>query len=81
MFRFRTACYVHYPVISTDMIDLVAQRTSTYNNRGIVSSNPHLSACKLIYYRLFARFYALIGRARLVAISFVNFLNFIYFGI
>ncbi|XP_067134862.1 GDP-Man:Man(3)GlcNAc(2)-PP-Dol alpha-1,2-mannosyltransferase [Centruroides vittatus] len=58
----RVLCYVHYPTISTDMLDRVVQRTQTYNNRGIVAKYPILSTFKLWYYRIFSALYGLTGR-------------------
>ena len=58
----RTACYVHYPTISTDMLELVARRRGTYNNATFISSSRTLSYAKLIYYRLFAYLYGVAGK-------------------
>lgn len=55
-------CYVHYPTISTDMLDQVSLRTSTYNNPSTVSRSKLLSSCKLFYYRIFAYLYGLAGK-------------------
>ena len=60
----KVACYVHYPVISTDMITLVNARTCTYNNAAFVTNSALLSTAKLIYYRLFSCLYAFAGRSR-----------------
>jgi len=49
----RVACYVHYPTISSDMVDRVA--TNTNNGAWWTWS-------KLIYYRMFAGLYAATGR-------------------
>jgi len=57
-----TGCYVHYPTISTDMLDRVAQRRTTYNNAGLVSRSRTLSRLKLVYYRVFAWMYGIAGR-------------------
>jgi alpha-1,2-mannosyltransferase len=51
------ASYVHYPVVSTDMIERVARRTATFNNANAVAASPVLSAAKVSYYRAFARLY------------------------
>lgn len=48
----RTACYVHYPTITPDMLQYVSNR-----HRGIVA------LVKLQYYRLFARLYAKVGQS------------------
>ena len=39
----RTACYVHYPTISTDMLDKVRTRTLAHNNRSFISNSRVLS--------------------------------------
>ncbi|XP_038063094.1 GDP-Man:Man(3)GlcNAc(2)-PP-Dol alpha-1,2-mannosyltransferase-like isoform X2 [Patiria miniata] len=57
----KVGCYVHYPTISTDMLSRVAQRTATYNNPGFVARSRVLSSLKLVYYRLFARLYGVMG--------------------
>ncbi|CAF1341078.1 unnamed protein product [Adineta steineri] len=54
--------YVHYPTISTDMLDQVRERRPTYNNRGLIANNSSISQIKLIYYRLFAYIYGWCGR-------------------
>ncbi|VDO50634.1 unnamed protein product [Haemonchus placei] len=59
----RVAAYVHYPTISHDMIDLVSRRERTYNNADLIVQNNLLSHAKLLYYRIFAFFYGLCGRA------------------
>ena len=57
-----TACYVHYPTISTDMFERVAQRRATYNNASFVSRSQTLSRVKVVYYKLFAWLYGIAGR-------------------
>jgi alpha-1,2-mannosyltransferase len=53
----KVLCYVHYPTISTDMIQTVG--SSTFKGK-----------LKLVYYRLFARLYAYMGRfAELVMVN------------
>jgi len=58
----RTGCYVHYPTISTDMLDRVTRRHVDYNNSARVSNSAALSRLKLAYYRLFAWAYGVAGR-------------------
>lgn len=58
----KVACYVHYPTISTDMLERVTQRTQSYNNASFISRSPLLSSMKLIYYRLFAYMYGVAGK-------------------
>lgn len=55
----RVGCYVHYPTISTDMLKRVQSRIYAHNN---VVRNPFLTWLKLVYYRLFANIYSMVGR-------------------
>ena len=55
-------CYVHYPTISTDMLQRVSDRAATYNNAGFISQSPILSSLKLIYYKIFAYMYGVVGK-------------------
>jgi len=48
----KVSCYVHYPTISSDMINKVIQQ------RG---ARRTISSIKLIYYQLFAKLYGLVG--------------------
>jgi alpha-1,2-mannosyltransferase len=66
----QVGAYVHYPTISTDMLDRVKQGAQTYNNRRLIAKIPFLQHGKLIYYRLFAKLYGLSGRA--AQLVFVN---------
>ncbi|CAJ0942424.1 unnamed protein product, partial [Mesorhabditis belari] len=65
VFRFfggaKVAAYVHYPVISSDMIKVVAERRAAFNNADLVAKNPLLASVKLRYYQLLAYLYGLIG--------------------
>ena len=56
----RIAAYVHYPTISTDMIDAVQGRRPAFNHRSFVAK--YLTTVKLAYYNLFAKIYGLTGR-------------------
>lgn len=58
----KTVSYVHYPTISTDMLQRVANRTQAHNNASFISRSPVLSFAKLQYYRLFACLYGIMGR-------------------
>uniref|UniRef100_A0A0N5BWX3 GDP-Man:Man(3)GlcNAc(2)-PP-Dol alpha-1,2-mannosyltransferase n=1 Tax=Strongyloides papillosus TaxID=174720 RepID=A0A0N5BWX3_STREA len=53
----KVSCYVHYPTISTDMIELIENRKSSYNNAEWISKSFIFSYAKLFYYKLFAIFY------------------------
>ena len=44
--------YVHYPLISTDMISKVREMRPSYNNSSIISSRSSISYLKLGYYYL-----------------------------
>ena len=57
-----TGAYVHYPTISTDMLDQVKSKRSTYNNRGFIARSPIVSGLKLRYYKIFAWLYGMCGR-------------------
>jgi alpha-1,2-mannosyltransferase len=57
----RTACYVHYPTISTDMLQRVQERRPSYNNSSTVTGSAGVSTLKLIYYKIFARVYGWTG--------------------
>ncbi|KAG6807085.1 hypothetical protein H0H93_001987 [Arthromyces matolae] len=50
--------YVHYPTISTDMLERVRSRKKWHTNADAVSSSAVLSRGKLLYYRLFMYYYA-----------------------
>jgi alpha-1,2-mannosyltransferase len=53
--------YIHYPVISTDMIERVANRNEAFNNTSSVARSRVLTEAKLLYYRCFAWAYCLVG--------------------
>ena len=57
----KVGCYVHYPTISSDMLQLVRNRSSTYNNTSGISKSWLLSAVKLQYYKVFAFLYKIAG--------------------
>ena len=57
----KVACYVHYPTISTNMLQRVSQREATYNNASIVSNSSVLTGIKIVYYRIFAYLYGVAG--------------------
>lgn len=62
------ACYVHYPTISTDMLEAVASaRPNAVHNAGAAPSGAMRTRAKLIYYDIFARCYGWSGsNARVV---------------
>lgn len=57
----RVGSYVHYPTISTDMLSVVKNQNTGFNNAAFISRNALLSKAKLIYYYLFAFIYGLVG--------------------
>ena len=61
IFLLRTGSYVHYPTITTEMLDKVRSRASAHNNRGFIARSPVASWVKLVYYRLFSWMYGLSG--------------------
>ncbi|CAD5110778.1 DgyrCDS144 [Dimorphilus gyrociliatus] len=58
----KVGCYVHYPTISTDMLDKVSSRKAAHNNSQLVAKSSILSSVKHSYYRLFAFLYGLAGK-------------------
>ncbi|XP_035267628.1 GDP-Man:Man(3)GlcNAc(2)-PP-Dol alpha-1,2-mannosyltransferase [Anguilla anguilla] len=65
LFRYLGGCwvgsYVHYPTVSTDMLAVVRERNPRFNHANFISSNPVLSALKVVYYCAFALLYGLAG--------------------
>ena len=59
-----TCCYIHYPIIRTDMLSVIVSHTPAHNNAGFIATSPILSSIKLayMYYRYFARAYGWAGR-------------------
>ncbi|KAJ9589442.1 hypothetical protein L9F63_017345 [Diploptera punctata] len=58
----KVACYVHYPIITTDMLRRVSGQIAANNNRPSVARSPFLTAGKILYYRLFSWIYGWVGR-------------------
>ena len=54
--------YVHYPIISTDMLQLVRSQRPTYNNGTGIATSTTVSTLKLIYYQCIAYMYSYVGR-------------------
>ncbi|KIP05207.1 glycosyltransferase family 4 protein, partial [Phlebiopsis gigantea 11061_1 CR5-6] len=50
--------YVHYPTISTNMLERVKSRKAGVTNSDTISSSSVLSQGKLLYYRIFMYYYA-----------------------
>lgn len=55
--RIRVGAYVHYPTISTDMLQRVRSRKAGHTNPSWVAGSFPLSCVKLVYYHLFAAAY------------------------
>lgn len=58
-----TMTYIHYPTISSDMLEVVRGGKAQFNNSGAIARSPVLSHAKLYYYRAFAALYSAAGRA------------------
>ena len=58
----RLACYVHYPIISSDMIDAVASRKAAHNNGRLFARFGSGTRVKLLYYRSLVALYRFAGR-------------------
>ena len=58
-----TACYVHYPTISSDMLNRVYEMRPAYNNDELIAGSVVVSRAKVAYYMAFAAAYAFVGRA------------------
>ncbi|GAB6031760.1 asparagine-linked glycosylation protein [Chamberlinius hualienensis] len=66
----KVGCYVHYPTISTDMLQRVSERNPGFNNSQMVSNSRIFSTIKILYYQLFAKMYGFVGRCS--ELVFVN---------
>lgn len=63
LFGCHILAYVHYPTISTDMLQLVweRRRSGTYNHQSYISQSFITTYIKLFYYVLFAILYGCVG--------------------
>jgi alpha-1,2-mannosyltransferase len=61
LFGCKVGCYVHYPIISTDMLSKVKNREVSFNNEKNVSQSNIKTNLKLIYYNLFSYLYGIMG--------------------
>ena len=59
--RCKTACYVHYPTISTDMLKVVEDQEQAFNNAAWISNSIVMTKLKLLYYVVFSLLYSLVG--------------------
>jgi len=58
----RLACYVHYPLISSDMLGAVASRKAAHNNASLFARFQATAALKLAYYHVLVFLYRCAGR-------------------
>jgi alpha-1,2-mannosyltransferase len=71
LFGCKVLAYVHYPTISTDMLNLVwERRRSTYNHQEYISNSRFTTYVKLLYYTMFAVMYGMVGS--LSSLALVN---------
>ena len=56
------ATYTHYPMISADMLQAVAERRPGYNNSSVIAQSSLLTYFKLTYYKSVAWLYGNAGR-------------------
>lgn len=60
LFKCRLVAYVHYPFISSDMIQKL--QIKSYNNSELIAGNSVLRNIKIIYYKFLAKIYFLCGK-------------------
>ncbi|KAL7557275.1 hypothetical protein ACA910_016239 [Epithemia clementina (nom. ined.)] len=66
----RVWAYVHYPTISTDMLQMVWQRRrSAYNHAAYIAQSKLATFVKLVYYCLFAVLYGIAGSMAQVVLA------------
>lgn len=58
----RTASYVHYPVVSTDMIAAVETSLPAFSSSPVVTHSKWRQKAKVLYYQVFAWLYGVAGR-------------------
>jgi len=57
----RVVAYVHYPFISTDMIQRVREMRPSYNNNSKIANIRTVSYLKIFYYKILLFLYSIIG--------------------
>eukprot|EP00249_Psilotum_nudum_P007213 c20401_g1_i1 orf=213-1646(-) len=67
-FGCKVVCYTHYPTISCNMLSRVLDRATMYNNNDLIAGSLLLSLGKVLYYKLFAWIYGIVGRYTQLAI-------------
>jgi alpha-1,2-mannosyltransferase len=71
LFGCKVLAYVHYPTISTDMLNLVwERRRSAYNHQEYISKSRLTTSIKVLYYTAFAALYGMVGS--LSSLALVN---------
>lgn len=58
----KVGAYVHYPTISTDMLDRVSSGAPAHNNNLMIARSRIFTALKVVYYRMFAWAYSRAGQ-------------------
>lgn len=68
-FGSKVVAYVHYPTVSSDMLNLVESRTRNFNNSAFIAQSRFLSRLKLVYYKSFSLIYTFVGSFADVALA------------
>jgi len=63
----KVLAYVHYPIVSTDMLERVREQRPAHNNDSRIAGSVSVSHLKLLYYQAFALLYGVVGRAADIA--------------
>ncbi|RWS24892.1 GDP-Man:Man(3)GlcNAc(2)-PP-Dol alpha-1:2-mannosyltransferase-like isoform X2 [Leptotrombidium deliense] len=58
----KVVCYVHYPTVSSDMLNSVTMCNVSFNNRKFITKSILLTKMKIFYYNVFAILYGFVGR-------------------
>ena len=62
MFGCKVVAYVHYPTITVEMMNRVFEQRPSHNNSDLVAGSSAVSSVKMLYYRVFAFMYGLVGK-------------------
>ena len=54
--------YVHYPIISLDMISAVKSNKAAFNNSKWIANVPFIGFIKVLYYKWYANWYSQVGK-------------------
>lgn len=63
LFGCKTVAYVHYPTVSSDMIERVREGRVMYNNSERFAASKYLTGLKVLYYRAFSAAYGWCGKS------------------